>query len=110
MTTRRRSLAMAALLLAATAGAAESASKRAQGRKGPPPACQQVMEEMKASDARFQEQVKRMNETQGTEKIDAMAAALNELATQRRTMHERVASTPHPGMGPGMSGCPGLAR
>jgi len=110
MTTRRRSLVMAALLLAATAGAAESTSKHAQGRKGPPPACQQMMEEMKASDARFEEHVKRMNETQGTEKIDAMAAALNELAAQRRTMHERMASMPHPRMGPGMSGCPGVVR
>jgi len=106
MTTRRLSLVAAALLLAASAGVAESASKRA-ARKGPPPACQQMMEEMKASDARLEEQVKRMNETQGTEKIDAMAAALNELVTQRRTMHARMASMPHPGMGPG---CPGMGR
>ena len=107
MTTTRLSLVIAALLLAATAGPAASASKRASARKGAPPACQQMMEEMKASDARLEEQVKRMNETQGTEKIDAMAAALNELVTQRRTMHARMASMPHPGMGPG---CPGMGR
>jgi hypothetical protein len=110
MTTRPRSaLVLGALLLAATASLAQPgpARKRAQGQKGMPAACQQMMDELKASDARFDEHVKRMNETQGPEKIDAMAAALNELAARHRTMRERMGAMPCPGMAAGMpGGCP----
>ena len=74
-----------------------------------PPACQKFIDEMKQMDARLEEHVKRMNETQGNDRIDAMAAAVNELAAEHRAMRERMGSVPCPGMAGGMPGCP-MAR
>ena len=108
----RSSLVIGAVLIAVATGFAQTGPPRtrAQGQKGLPPACQQMMDELNAMDARFEEHVKRMNETQGADKIDAMAAALNELAAQRRTMREHMTSMPCPGMGGGMPGCPRMGR
>ena len=47
---------------------------------------QQMMEQMKASDARLDELVVAMNQAQGEAKVDAIAAVLNELVAQRREM------------------------
>ncbi len=80
--------------------------RHAPGKNAVPPACQQMMEQLKATDARFDEAVKRMNETQGNERVDAMAAALNELAAQRHAMRAHMGSMPCAGMGGGMPGCP----
>jgi hypothetical protein len=112
MTQKRLSLVIGAVLLVTTTSLAQPgpARKRAQGQKGPPPACQQMMDELQAMDTRFDEHVKRMNETQGAEKIDAIAAALNELAAQHRTMREHMTSMPCPGMKGGKPGCPMMAR
>ncbi|HLK10768.1 MAG TPA: hypothetical protein VKW76_05270 [Candidatus Binatia bacterium] len=97
-----------AVVLAATASLAQSgpARRRVQGQKAEPPACQRMMSELEASDARFEAHVKQMNDAQGTEKIDAMAAALNELAAQHRTMREHMASKACPGTRGGAPGCP----
>jgi len=47
---------------------------------------QQMMERMKAYDARLDELVVAMNQAQGEAKVDAIAAVLNELINQRREM------------------------
>ena len=101
-----------AVVLAATASVAQTgpAGRRVQGQKAVPPACQRMMDELKASDTRFEEHVKHMNETRGADKIDAIVAALNELAAQHRTMRERMSSMPCPGMGSGVPGCPMMSR
>ena len=68
--------------------------------------CEQMMGEMKAMDARLTEKVAAMNAAAGNDKIDAMAAVINELAAQRKTMQEHMMSR-HEGMmshGGGMKG------
>jgi len=108
----RPSLAIAALLLAATAGGvrAKSTQQHAQAQKKPPAACQQMMDDLRASDTRFDEAVQRMNDAQGADKVEAIAAALNELAAGRRTMREHMASMPCPGLKSGAQGCPMMGR
>ncbi len=51
---------------------------------------EQMMAEMKASDATLDELVKDMNAAAGDAKVSAMAAVVNELVRQNRTMHERM--------------------
>jgi len=87
-----RAVSATVVVLAATAAVAAGPM---HGQE-PPAACRQAMDEVRAADARFAEHIKRMNETQGAEKIDAMAAALNELAAEHRAMHEHA----------GAAGCP----
>ena len=68
--------------------------------------CEQMMGEMKAMDARLTEKVAAMNAAAGNDKIEAMAAVINELAAQRKTMQEHMMSR-HEGMmshGGGMKG------
>jgi len=59
--------------------------------------CEQMMAEMKNMDARLTEKVAAMNAAGGNEKIEAMAAVINELAAQRKTMQEHMMSR-HEGM------------
>ncbi len=54
-----------------------------------------------AMDARLDEHVKRMDETRGNDRIAAMAAALDGLAAEHRTLRERVGSMPGCGTGGG---------
>ena len=53
---------------------------------------EQMMAEMKAMDARLTEKVAAMNAAAGNEKIEAMAAVINELVAQRKTMQEHMMS------------------
>jgi hypothetical protein len=103
-----RLLVIGLLLLGATVSVAQPGAgrRRPPAQKAMPAACQQVMEDLKATGARFEEQVKRMNESQGDARIDAMAAALNELAAEHRTMREHHAGMPCCGAGGGRAGCP----
>jgi hypothetical protein len=95
MTSLNRLAVVGALVLSCSVAVAQPGPGPRRGRmQGPPAACQQMLDDMKASDTRFDEQVKRMNETQGTERIDAIVAALNEQAARHRTMRERMASMP----------------
>ena len=60
-----------------------------------------------SADARLDSLVRAMNAATGNRKVDAMAAVINELIDQRRTMREHMRGMmmhrPHPGMmGPGM--------
>jgi hypothetical protein len=50
---------------------------------------QQMQDEIKAMDARLGEKLTVMNAAKGNDKVEAMAAVINELAAQRKTMHER---------------------
>ncbi len=108
-------LVMALLLVGAVTApgwAAPPAKRQGSPAQKAPAACQQMMDELSASDTRFQEHVKRMNETQGNERTDAMAAALNELAAAHRMMREHRGAVPCCGMGPsgrGGPGCPGCS-
>jgi hypothetical protein len=54
--------------------------------------CDQMMAEMKAMDARLTEKVAVMNAAAGNDKIEAMAAVVNELVAQRKTMQEHMMS------------------
>jgi len=100
------------LLLAATATVVRAGApeRHAHGRKSSPAACQQMMDDLRASDTRFDEAVQRMNDAQGADKVEAIAAALNELAAGRRTMREHMASMPCPGLKSGAQGCPMMGR
>jgi hypothetical protein len=107
------SRALGLVLLATATALAQPgpARRRSAPPKEIPAACQQMMDDLKAMDARLEEHVKRMNETQGTEKIEAMAAAVNEIAAEHRTMREHMGSMPGCcGMGHGMTGCPMMGR
>jgi Skp family chaperone for outer membrane proteins len=102
----------ALLLLGATGSMAQpsAARRHAPGQKGMPAACQQVLDDLKAMDARLDEHVKKMNESQGDARVDAMAAALTELAAEHRTLREHHAGMPC-GMGAGgRGGCPMMQR
>jgi hypothetical protein len=56
--------------------------------------CREMMADMKAMDARLDEKLAAVNAAQGEAKVDAMAAVLNELVSQRKTMHEKMKGCP----------------
>jgi hypothetical protein len=91
---------LAILLFTAGPMAAEAQPRRS---RQPPPAmaerCRAMMADMKAMDARLEEKRSAMNAAQGNEKINAMAALLDELVSQRKAMHEKMGAMP-------MGGCP----
>jgi hypothetical protein len=67
---------------------------------------QKMMAEMKRMDAELDQKVAEMNQAQGSAKLDAMAAAINDLVKERKLMHEHMAqmlgrrmSHMHPGPG-----------
>lgn len=51
---------------------------------------EQMMAEMKASDAKLNALVKDMNAAGGEAKVNAMAAVVNELVRQNKAMHEHM--------------------
>jgi hypothetical protein len=51
---------------------------------------QKMMEDMKAMDARLDSLVQTMNGATGPAKVDATAAVVTELVSQRKTMRERM--------------------
>jgi hypothetical protein len=73
---------------------------RHQAAPGMAARCREMMTDMKALDARLDEKLAAVNAAQGEAKVDAMAALLNELVSQRKTMHEKMAGMPP------MAGCP----
>ena len=64
-------------------------------------ACQSLMSDMQAQDAKLAELGTKMNAATGEAKTDAIAAVVNELVQQREDMHRRMT-----GMMQGMAGCP----
>ena len=106
--TRGLALLIGLVLLGMTAAVMQAAPvrKRAENQTPMPAACQEVLNDLDAMDVRLDEHVKRMNESQGTEKIDAMAAAVNEIAAEHRTMREHMASMPGCCRMEHGSGCP----
>jgi hypothetical protein len=103
-------LVCATLIACCTVALAQPGPGAGRRRMAKEPACRQMLEETTESDARFDEQVKRMNATQGPERIDAIVAALNELAARHRTMRERMASMPCAAGCPGGPGCPMMGQ
>jgi hypothetical protein len=51
---------------------------------------QKMMVEMKAMDAELDKRVAQMNEAQGSAKVDAMAAVINQLIKEHQVMHQRM--------------------
>ena len=51
---------------------------------------EQMMAEMKANRARLDTLTKEMNEASGSQKVDAIAAVVNELVRQENMMYERM--------------------
>lgn len=49
---------------------------------------EKMMTELKAADQRLDDLVAKMNAASGAEKVDATAAVVNEMVTQRRTMRD----------------------
>lgn len=80
-----------------------------------PPQCQQMMERHQAMmqrhkemDAELDRLVERMQSARGDEKIDATAAVVAELVTQRREMHDSMMGMCSGMMGHMMSGMEGM--
>ena len=90
-----RHAAGALLVLAALAGGARAGDPTAgQPAEKPMGCCQQMMQNRKENAAALESKTAAMNAAQGTEKVDAIAAVVNELVVQHRAMH-------------GDRGCPG---
>ena len=58
---------------------------------------EKMVAEMKAMDTRLQEKLAAMNAAKGDQKIEAMAAVINELVSQRKEMRTNFGPM-HPGM------------
>jgi hypothetical protein len=98
-----------AILLAGSLLAASSASAQ---QRGHPPADttwgphradrEMMMKMMETSDARLDQLVQVMNQSTGSKKVDAIAAVINEMVTQRKIMRGHMremmghAGTPGP--------------
>jgi hypothetical protein len=61
---------------------------------------EKMMAEMKAMDARLDEKVAAMNAAKGDQKVEAMAAVINELVSQRKEMRQHLGPM-HPMKHPG---------
>jgi hypothetical protein len=75
--------------------AQDHAAHAAQAEQTPAPAGmmkmhEQMMAEMKASEAKLDALVKEMNSATGDSKINAVAAVVNELVHQHKAMHGRM--------------------
>ena len=103
--TTRVALAIAALIVAAPtwgtskteikalAAAQHEGTTTQQAQQGMPDMMkmhEQMIAEMKANRARLDTLTKQMNEASGSQKVDAIAAVVNELVRQENTMHERM--------------------
>ena len=103
--TTRVALAMVALIIAASAWGTSKAEINAlavaqhegttapQTQQGMPDMMkmhEQMMAEMKANRARLDILTKEMNEASGSQKVDAIAAVVNELVRQENAMYERM--------------------
>jgi len=50
----------------------------------------EMMAKMEAMDSRLDDLIKKMNAAKGSRKVDAIAAAMNELVTQRKEMRQHM--------------------
>lgn len=76
---------------------------------------QKMLDEVKAMDSRLDDLTQKMNTATGQAKIDATAAVVSELVSQRKTMREHMESMQgkmmqhmgeHIAMGKGLADCP----
>ena len=67
---------------------------------------EKMLAEMKAMDTRLDEKLAAMNAAKGDQKLEAMAAVINELVSQRKEMRENFGPMHHGMRGP-MMGQPG---
>jgi hypothetical protein len=95
MTTRWFGRAFPVLAVGIALGAMARAEERAApAAKEPMACCQQMMAKQKERQAALDEKTAAMNKAQGAERVDAIAAVVNELVAQHAAMH-------------GEQGCPG---
>ena len=64
----------------------------------------QMMADMKAMDASLDQKVAAMNAAKGRDKVDAMAAVINEMAAQHKQMMAKMMAMHEPMMMKGMKG------
>lgn len=75
----------------APAGHHDSATEPSAGQAtSPAPQRQRMMPDMKAADQKLAELIATMNAATGDKKVDAIAAVVTELATQRKHMQEQM--------------------
>jgi ABC-type xylose transport system permease subunit len=89
----RMMLVTLAGLVAAT-GIAVAQMPPGRGMGPGPGRCRAMMGDLSALDAKLDEKVAAMNAAQGEEKVAAMAAVLNEMVAQRKTIHAKMRDCP----------------
>ena len=83
-----RHAAGALLVLAALAGSTRAGDPAVgQPAEKPMGCCQQMMQKQKEDAGALESKTAAMNAAQGVEKVDAIAAVVNELVVQHRAMH-----------------------
>lgn len=95
------------LLLAAGASAQQPGQHQGDSTKamqGPRMNRQMMMQKIQESDARLDRLVSQMNQSSGNTKVQAMAAVINELVSQRKRMHQRMGQMMDSGMMDGAGG------
>ena len=117
----RSALAIAVVLLALGIGVGRLTGAAAVSAQQPSPNMgdmmkmhEQMMAGMKANEAKLDALVTQMNAASGTAKVDSMAAVVNEMVRQQKTMHEHMAQMHGQMMGgqgmPGQGGGRGMMR
>lgn len=109
MAVRRLVICLAVALVVTLAPGAGRAEEQKQTGQEMPACCQQKMAQHAAGASALDEKLATMNAAQGAEKVDAMAAVINELVARHRAMHAGGAAgaTDCPMMGGAAgSGCP----
>jgi hypothetical protein len=87
-----RLVTVAALVAATGISVAQMPPHRGMGPG--PGRCRAMMGDMSALDAKLDEKVAAMNAAQGDARIAAMAAVLNEMVEQRKTIHAKMRDCP----------------
>jgi tellurite resistance protein len=78
---------LAAVLVATALAASAPGEQPPEEKKPDAAACKEMMQKREAESSALDAKLKAMNEATGQEKIEAMAAVVNMLVAQHRTMH-----------------------
>lgn len=94
--------------VSAAGGGQQSSSAPQQGQAAQPASPEmmkmhrQMMDDMKAADAKLDQLVQQMNAASGEAKVTAIATVVTELVRQQRSMHEHMGQMHEQMMGRGM--------
>ena len=100
-------IGLAGSLLLASGASAQQHGDTANAMAGRPMKGEMMMSKMDSADVRLDRLVSIMNKTTGGKKVQAMAAVINELVAQRKTMRahaRKMMMSPDGMMGNGMGG------